>query len=377
MRVLHLITGLETGGAETALYRLLAGMDSRFDNRVVSLIAPGFMGERLVELGVPVSHLDMRRGVPSFSALFSLVRMIREFRPDLIQTWLYHADLLGLVAALLAAGLSRSVPIAWNLRCSYMDLCAYPHTTAWTVKACAVLSRFPVVIVANSRSAVEYHQSLGYKPKQVEVIPNGVDTARFAPDPEAGPRLRAELSLSEGAMVVGMAARFDPMKDFRTLLSALVEPALSGLHLVLCGQGLDSDNQELAAWIARQGLEKRVHLLGHRVDIREILTGLDIYVSCSRGESFPNVVAEAMACGVPTIATDVGASSEVVGESKRVVPVGDDHALAVAMTELVAMSQTERVAIGIEGRQRMKIRFTPQAVVARYEALYSRLSRGK
>ncbi len=372
MRVLHLITGLETGGAETALHHLLAGMDSRFDNRVVSLIAPGFMGQRLVKLGVSVSHLDMRRGVPSLSALFSLARMIREFSPDLIQTWLYHADLLGLAATRLAAGFSRAVPVAWNLRCSYMDLCAYPRTTAWTVKACALLSGFPVVVVANSRSAAEYHQGLGYKPRRVEIIPNGVDTDHFAPDPEAGPRLRAELGLPRGAMVAGMAARFDPMKDFQTLLSALAEPALAELHLVLCGHGLELDNQELAAWITKNGLERRVHLLGHRADVGDILAGLNIYVSCSRGESFPNVVAEAMGCGVPTVATDVGASSEVVGEAGRVVPVGDVHALAAALAELLAMPEKERVAIGIEGRQRMK-HFTPQACVARYESLYDGL----
>ncbi|MBU1249270.1 MAG: glycosyltransferase [Proteobacteria bacterium] len=376
MRILHLITGLETGGAETALQRLLAGMDSRYENRVVSLIPPGFVGRRISEMGTPVAHLGMHRGLPSPAALGRLVAMIRDFQPSLIQTWLYHADLLGLSAArlagLVAGGKVRKIPVAWNLRCSYMDFSQYPRTTAWTVKVCAALSRFPAVVVANSEAAVTHHRGLGYRAKRYEVIANGFDTAHFKPQPGAVGRLREKLGIPEGHALAGMVARFDPMKDFPTLLTALARTP--NLSLALCGQGLDSDNLTLARWLNQAGVADRVHLLGHRADVVDLLAGLDIYVSSSRGESFPNVVAEAMACGVLPVVTDVGASAEVVGETGRVVHPGDSGALADVLGALMLMPSGERRALGLAARARVEAKYSQKAFVTRYERLYDEFS---
>lgn len=379
VRVLHLITGLETGGAETALQRLLAAMGQEFDHRVVSLIRPGLAGERIARTGVSVEHLGMERGVPSPGALLRLSGMLRSFRPHLLQTWLYHADLLGLLAVMLTPGVR--VPVAWNLRCAYMDFSKYPRTTAWTVRACALLSRFPALVVANSRSAVEHHQSLGYRPRRVEVIPNGVDAARFAPDPDHGAartRLRSALGLKPEDMVAGMAARFDPMKGFPVLLKALAlainpmknQGQASSLHLALCGRGVNADNARLTALIAEHGLEGRVHLMGHVAELEHVLPGLDMYVSASLGESFPNVVAEALACGVPVAATDAGATRALVEEAGRIVPPGDAPALAGALRELAALGPERRRRLGELGRERIVNGFSMAACVARYEALY-------
>lgn len=387
IRVLHLITGLETGGAETALHGLLRSMGEQrgdvtsasFDHRVVSLIRPGYMGGRIAKLGIPVAHLGMQRGMPSPGALMRLVSMLREYRPHVLQTWLYHADLIGLIGAWLAVGLR--VPVVWNLRCSLMDFSQYPRTTAWTVSALAKLSRFPAAIVANSQAAADHHQGLGYRPRRMDVIPNGVDTARFAPDPEAAPRLRAQLDIPENALLAGMGARFDPMKDVPTLLNALKSIAAEtpNVHLLLCGQGMDRDNDALKRLVAEAGLESRVHLAGHRADLEQILPGLDIYLSSSLGESFPNVIAEALACGVPVVATDAGASRELVAPegqdaAGRIVPVGESQALGLAIAELVGMDSDDRARLGRAGRQRVMSDYSWAACTEKYAALYQTIA---
>ena len=169
---------MDRGGAETALCRLLGGLVREgFDCRVASLIPAGPVAGEIRDLGVPVEELGMRRGKPSLAAVTGLAAMLRVFRPHVLQTWLYHADLLGLVAARLA----RVPAVAWNLRCALMELEHYSRVTTITRKACAALSRRPAAVVANSHAAVEYHKSLGYRPRRWEVIPNGFDLDAFRP----------------------------------------------------------------------------------------------------------------------------------------------------------------------------------------------------
>jgi glycosyltransferase involved in cell wall biosynthesis len=374
MRVLHLITGLETGGAETALMRLLLGLrelDGVSECRVVSLIRPGHVGREMARQGIDVAHLGMRRGAPSPASLWRLAGMIRSFRPGLLCTWLYHADLVGLAGAWLAT--AGRLPVLWNLRCSYMDFSRYPRTTAWTVGTLARLSRFPACMAANSAAALAHHASLGYRPRRAEVIENGVDCGRFRPDPAARERVGALFRVPARAVLAGMAGRFDPMKDVPTLLAGLARAP--GVHLLLCGQGMDAENRELAALLAREGVAGRVHLAGHRADLPELLPGLDVAVSPSLGESFPNVLAEAMACGVPPVATDAGLSRTLVGEAGLVVPTGDPEALGAALAEMAALPKEERLALGLAARERIAAGWSLGASVRAHAALWADLAR--
>ncbi len=373
LRVLHLITALESGGAEAMLHKLLRATDSdRIASSVVSMIPCGYMGERISELGVGVKSLDMRRGVPSPGALFRFLGLLKEFRPDVLQTWLYHADLLGAASRLFC----RRPALAWNIRCSFMELKNYRRLTGLTLSACARLSWVPDAILANSRAAEEYHLGLGYRPDRFLIVPNGFDTDEFSPDPEAGPALRQELGLGAETRLVGLAARFDPMKDHQTFLKAaeIVRRSHPEAHFILCGSGADQDNGKLKDWCKELGISEFVHALGFRSDVPRIQAGLDVAVSSSTGESFSNSIGEAMACGTPCVATDVGDSADIIGHTGRMVSPGIPEDLAAGIVELLEMDRDDFLALGQRARQRIVEKYSMPVVSEAYAKIYQKLA---
>ena len=377
MKILHCITGLDVGGAETMLYRLATRMDVvRYQSRVVSLVEPGPIGGKLARAGIHVDSLGMKRGEPSLSGLARLVGIIRSWRPDVVQTWLYHADLMGLVATRLAFPLGGGPRVAWNIRCSYMALEEYRRLTGMTLKACVALSRFPDVVLTNSEDARRFHTKLGYKPKRFEVIPNGFDTERFRPSSEARREVRRELGILLDAPIVGHVARFDVMKDHRTFINAMTKVAerMPESFFVLVGRDVEFDNSRLAAWIDEAGIDRaRVRLLGERADMERIMAAMDIHVSSSMGESFPNAVGESMACGVPNVVTDVGDSARIVGDTGEIVAPGDASALGDAMNDLLQKRLENMIETTEYARNRVVKTFSLPRVVALFSKLYDEL----
>ena len=376
MKICHVISGLDVGGAERMLVRLLGVMDRKsFEQRVIALIGRGPLSDQVEKLGVPLVHLNMRRGSASFGALLKLRNLIRGFRPDVVQTWLYHADLMGLVAARLAG----RAKVVWNIRCSDMDLANYRRSTGMVLKVNAALSGRPAAVISNSRRALEVHRELGYLPRREEVIPNGFDVESLRPDEKAGAAVRGELDLPPGALVVGMAARFDPQKGHADFFAAAGEVArrIPEAYFVLAGLGVEPGNKEIEAMVATAGLEQgsRVKLLGYREDVHGLMNAFDVLCCPSPyGEGFPSVVGEAMACGVPCAVTDTGDSARVVGETGKVAPPGDTGALARAVIELLSLSETQRAELGRDARERVEDNFSLPAVAARYESLYKSLT---
>ena len=377
MKILHCITGLDVGGAETMLYQLATRMDVvRFQSRVVSLIEPGPMGKRLFDAGIRVDSLGMSRGVPSPAGLLKLVRIIRSWRPDVIQTWLYHADLAGLIATRLAFPLGGGPKVAWNIRCSYMALEEYRKLTGATLKVCAALSRFPDAVLTNSEDARRFHLNLGYAPKRFEVIPNGFNTDRYKPDSQARREVRQELGISLLAPVVGHVARFDAMKDHKTFISAMkgVAGQLPDSIFMLVGRGIDSGNSQLVAWLDKTGIAPdRIRLLGERSNMARIMAAMDVHVSSSIGESFPNVVGESMACGVPNVVTDVGDSARIVGDTGEIVVPGNEIALGNAIFIVLQKRLKNMTKTGASARSRVVERFSLPRVVALFADLYEDL----
>jgi glycosyltransferase involved in cell wall biosynthesis len=371
-RILHLITDLDTGGAEISLYRLLAHMDrTRFESRVVSLVPAGDVGEKIRSLGVPVRSLDLEPGRPTPAAFLRLVGWLRREPPDLLQTWLYHADLLGLLAAK-AAGVHR---VVWNIRNSELDLSRYRRLSRIVVRVCAWLSGGPLAAISNSQAGRDFHTHLGYHPARWAIIPNGIDLQAFRPDPQARLAVRKELGLDAEASLIGQVARYDPAKNqagFLEAAGALVRAGVEA-HFVLAGQDVTPENPALAEIVRGEALEGRVHLLGRRDDVPRLDAALDVLTSPSTGEGFPNVVAEAMACGVPCVVTDVGDSALLVGETGRVVAPGNPAALAAALQELVSAGAAKRGELGQAARSRVAERFSLEKTVAAYEELYEEL----
>jgi glycosyltransferase involved in cell wall biosynthesis len=375
IRILHLITDLDIGGAELTLSRLLAHMDrTRFECQVVSLESPGPVGDRIRELGIPVRSLDLRPGRPTPAALFRLSSWLRRERPDLLQTWLYHADLLGILAAR-TVGLRR---VVWNIRNSELDFSRYRRLSRVVVQINAWLSGWPVAVISNSVAGQVFHARMGYHPRRWAVIPNGIDLEVFRPDPQAHPAVCTELGLPGGALLIGQIARFDPAKAQTNFLRAAGHLARAGLpaHFVMVGEGVTPANPSLMDVVREEALEGRVHLLGRRSDVPRLAAALDLLASPSLGEGFPNVVAEAMACGVPCVVSDAGDSAALVGATGRIVPPGDPDALAAACQELITAGAARRQKMGAAARRRVAERYSLAATVAAYQELYQAIVPG-
>jgi glycosyltransferase involved in cell wall biosynthesis len=372
--VLHLITDLEIGGAETMLRNVVMGMDrSRFRNRVVSMTALGPIGEELRSGGVNVECLGMRRGAPDVFRLGKFVGMLRRERPDVLQTWLYHADLFGTMASRLS-GIRRLV---WNIRCSTMEMSQYNFLSRATRRTLVALSSLPTGVIVNSQAGRETHQALGYHPRRWVFLPNGFDTEQFRPDPEQRTRVREELGVAPDVPLVGTIGRFDPMKDYETFLDmAAIVAQGSDAHFVLAGSGLESSNSVVLNWVRARGLTERCHLLGPRRDIARLDAAFDVFCSSSIGEGFPNVIGEAMSCATPCVATDVGDSAAVIGETGRIVPPRDAAAFATAVHELLEMNAERKAALGAAARERIVQKFSIGGVVRQYEELYTELTSG-
>ncbi|MBN1312455.1 MAG: glycosyltransferase [Anaerolineae bacterium] len=366
LKIIHLITDLDTGGAEMMLVKLLSHMDSeRFTNVVISLTDRGTLGDCIDALGVPILTLGMRHGLPDPRGIGRLVKLLRQEKPDILQTWLYHADLLGTISARLA----RVPVLCWNIRCSDMDMRHYSRLSRLVLQILARLSRQPDVVIVNSQAGRQLHEERGYSPRRWETIPNGFDLERFRPNPNAYQALRAELALLPHTLLIGLIARYDPMKDQRMFLQAarqLIDER-DDVHFVLAGKDIDL----LSGMVDAMELGLYVHLLGERGDIPNLMAALDVLsLSSAFGEGFPNVVGEAMACGVPCVVTDVGDTANIVGETGFVVPPRDPGKMADTWQHLLAMSVEERQALGQSARRRVEKLFSIQAVVRRYEVLY-------
>ena len=371
--VVHIITSLDEGGAEAALYRLCSH-DPAGGHRVICLMDAGKYGPLLRQAGVPVDCLEQPRGRLGLGALPRLWRLLRQHRPALVQTWMYHSDLLGGVAARLA-GVPRLV---WGVRTSHLDPALVRASTLVVIRLCALLSWVvPDRIVCCAEGARQVHRRLGYAPWRLRVIPNGYDLTQLAPDPAAGARLRRQLGLDPQAPLLGMVGRFDPQKDHRTLLAALAQLQRQGLTptCLLVGRGLEPGNAQLQAWLHEFGLDGQVLLLGSRSDVPAVMNALTLHVlSSAYGEAFPNVLAEAMACGVPCIATDVGDSGLILGDTGWLVPPRDPQALAAALAAALAEPAAAHDARRRAARQRIAARFTLDQMVARYRSLYRELA---
>jgi glycosyltransferase involved in cell wall biosynthesis len=367
--IVHLITGLDIGGAERMLTRLAIRTDrDRFTTAVVSMTDTGKMGPILVDAGIAVEALGMRRGLADPSGLARLLKILRRERPRVLQTWLYHADLLGLAAR----WLGHAPGLVWNIRCS-------ESIGSNAVRlALSRFSRTPDAVVVNSLAGQRFHQTLGYRARRWEHIPNGIDTSELRPDAAARRRLRAALGIAEDMVAIGLPARYHPMKDHMTFLAAAAELARrrSEVRFLLVGAGIEPGNRELAAAIAAHGLTLRVRLLGERRDMAAVYPAFDIAgLSSAFGEGWPNVIGEAMSCGLPCAATDSGDTAEIVGRTGLVVPPRNAPALAAAWERLAALGPDGRRALGASARERIVRHYDLAAIIGRYEALYDEISR--
>jgi len=369
MKIVHIITGLSTGGAERALYNLLqGGLSDKFDSHVVSLSDIGTIGPQIEALGVPVTTLNMPVGRPTLAGIIKLHQVIKGLKPDLIQGWMYHGNLVATLASFFCGG---KVALLWNIRQSLYEIKQEKWLTRWVIQASKFFSRMPDVLLYNSQVSRRQHEEFGFSHQNGQVIPNGINSQQFRFSGAARVRTREALSIPEKAIVIGHVARFHPMKDHANFLQAAKAVAVNypDAHFMLSGRNVTYDNLELKRYIPSE-LGSRFHLLGERRDIAYLMSGMDILCSSSWGEAFPNVLGEAMAASVPCVATDVGDSAFIVGDCGVVVEPKNGAALAVGIESLLSISEKERRKLGALSRRRIEDNFTLGVIVNRYVALY-------
>jgi glycosyltransferase involved in cell wall biosynthesis len=263
IRVTHIIAGLAPDGAEKMLHRLIAGMDSsRFESEVISLTDLGPMAQKFQDCGVRVRALGMKRGSANPFYLFRLAAWLRKSPPHVIQTWMYHADLVGGCAARLA-GLSG---VVWNIRHSELRPETDQRHTIWTARACARLSRqLTSRIICCSETSRAFHANLGYASERMQVIPNGFELDRFQSDPMQRAAIREALRIPQSVPVIGLVARKHPIKDHRNFMQAagLLHHEFPEVRFVLCGNSVTPSDPEIMDWVRSAGIQDVCHLLGH------------------------------------------------------------------------------------------------------------------
>ena len=356
--VLHVIPKLATGGAERALATLVtADRQEPVAPVVVELVGGGEVGIPIRAAGIPVHELGIQGPIHVPVAVASLAALIRRLRPVAVQSWLYYADLASLWALDLS-GRRSATRLYWGVRCSDMDQSHYSTALRRTIAACVRRAHRPDAVVANSFAGRVVHRKLGYAPKAFPVIPNGIDTSKFQPDREARLRMRAELGISGTQPLVIHAARVDPMKDHESLI--LLARKMPDVTFLAVGAG----TQLLAA-------PENLTTLGVRQDVAALYAAADVVLSTSVfGEGFSNVVAEAMACGIPAVATEVGDVRRIVGATGEIVAPRDVAAMAAAIGRLISLPDAQQAGRGLECRERIRQFFSLEYAVAAFDALH-------
>ena len=366
MRITHIITDLDTGGAEMMLYKLLASLrDEALNSSVIILMGRGVITKQIEALGVKVEALDLRQGeYPSWQVIKRLRYFIQDFNPDIIQGWMYHGNIAATIAVFLYQPIRKKVKLFWNVRQTLYDLKNEKPQTRYLIVLGRWLSFFAHSIIYNSKLSAEQHCNVGYSVKKTKIIPNGFDLQKFKPDQQHRQQLREELKINDNVLLIGHISRLHPMKDHATLLRAIdrVVGSLSStgskqeVLFLLIGHGVTSELSKNPA----------IRFLGERTDIPRIMSALDIVVSSSAwGEGFPNVIGEAMASEVPCVVTDVGDSAYIVGKYGRVCRAGDDQCIASSLLQLIENKQ-ERKTTGKQARKRIKENYSMDKIKKEY-----------
>jgi len=370
MKIVHVISGLNDGGAEAVLYRLCSANTSNV-HIVISLSSEGKYGVLLREKGIEVHWLNMPLGRLRLAALVELYRLLRDTKPDVVQTWMYHADLIGGIIARIA----RIKHVSWGMHNSSLKIGKSRWSTIAVAYVNAFLSRFiPTTIICCADQAKTVHQKMGFISDKFVVIPNGYDINLFKPDREAGQKFRIELGIDENIPLFGLVARFDPHKDHLTLIQslALVKQRGTRFCCVLVGKDIDANNNQMMAWLKQYDLLEEVLLLGQRNDIPIVMNAIDVHILSSAGEAFPNVICEAMACGTPCITTDVGDAAFIVGNTGWVAAPSNPSMLAEAIQRaLISLSDKAEWKLRcVAVRNRIVEHFSLEKMTSAYQSTW-------
>lgn len=369
-KIIFLIRSLNYGGAEQQLVILAQGL-VELGHRV--MVATFYSGDQLENdlrySGVHVTTLNKQSRWDVLGFLWRLISLIRHERPDILHGYLPVPNLL----TVLLKPLFSCIRVVWGVRASNMDLSRYDWLARVVFRLECFFSRFADLIIVNSNSGRNYHLKHGFPENKMVVVPNGIDTERFVHDTEARHRVRKEWGITDNEKLIGIVARLDPMKDHPTFLKAASSLAKErdDVHFICVGDGPEPYKSELKRLSCELGLESKLIWADTRRDMPAVYNAIDILTSSSYGEGFPNVIGEAMACGVPCVVTDVGDSALIVGNTGIVVLPKSPETFKAGIERLLKTTN-----YGLEGKQcRQKIveQFSTHRLVMKTEEILSNL----
>ena len=371
IKITFIIVSLENAGAEIMLLRLLKHIDKElFEPSVISLRNKGPIGLKIEAQGVPVHCAHMSNNITFIFGFIRLVKVLKLIKPEIVNTWMYHADLL----AGLAARMMKVPKIIWMIHCSNFII----HKNNWLsfllMKTCSKLSTLiPNKILCVSQVAARQHYDYGYDKRKIFVIPAIVDTINFVKNKNAKKNIISELKLPNDTILVGLFGRYDPQKNHIGFIEAakIVREKVPHVHFILSGRGIDYNNISLINILEKYKLKSVIHLLGFRDNIIDLYSSIDLYVSASSfGEAFPMVLCEAMSCEVPCVATDVGDSAFIIGDTGRIVQPNNANELANKIMELIKLDLKILNQYGSRARERIMTKFNAEDIVKRYEMFF-------
>ncbi|MBH0077830.1 glycosyltransferase [Pseudoalteromonas sp. SWYJ118] len=363
--IIHIISSLGEGGAEGVLFRLCKH-DTKNKHIVITLTSEAKYSLMLRNENIEVIHLNMPTGRLRLSGLFFLYRLLRKKKPCVVQTWMYHSDLIGGVIARLA-GIRN---VIWNIRHSSLEPSKTKKSTLYVAKLSAQLSSWiPKKIICCAEEAKVAHVNLGYDSSKFDIIGNGYDLSHFKPQ-LVKETIRETFNISSSIPLLGMVGRYTPEKDQSNLFGAISKLVSKGvpLYLVLAGHGMSSDNNELVELIDKFDISEQVILMGSVNDIPNFMNQLDLHILSSSSEGFPNVLAEAMACSIPCVTTDAGSAKHILGDCGWITPIKDTAALSnnilLALQEFEHKNKWETRKASCVSR--IRDNFSIEAMVDRY-----------
>lgn len=367
MKIIHVITGLNAGGAEKTLFKLVTN-NKRNTHLVVSLTGPGEFGEKLADAGVPTVCLDLDAHPHLLGPkMLRLMKMFREQKPEVVQTWMYHADLIGGVCARLA-GIRK---VFWNLRIAFPDSKTEKRRTELLAVTLGLLSWIiPTKIVTCGEGIHRSHTRWGYSEKKMHPIPNGYSLPTS--NSLSGITQIEQPSSSVKTLSFLQLANYQRRKGHSVLFASLAALDVQNLsvRLILVGSGTEQSNASLTNEIGQFGLESIVERHGFRDDVEEVFRAVDFLISPSLSEGFPNAVAEAMAFSIPCLVSDVGESSAIVGDTGWVFKPGSPESLRIAIEQAIALPAHQRAQMGRNARRRIENLYSLRAMSNAYDALY-------
>lgn len=375
--VVHIITSLAADGPGTMLYQLLTHTNRRqFFPVVISLDTENEVSRKIRSHGIPVHSLNMVNSLSSGWHILRLVRLLRELTPDIVQGWMYHGNLAASIANI---ALSNHYPVLWNVRQSLYNLEPETIPMQWAIRLSAKRSGKPDRILYNSYLSAEQHANFGFRENKTQIIPNGIDTHTFVANRYSGQTIKETLGIPNNAFTIGMVAHHHPLKNHALFLEAanLLSKHQTNVHFILAGRHISVESREFATFLDRHPhLKGRLHLLGERHDIPDIMNALDVFTLTSAyGESFSNVIGEAMSCGIPCIATDVGDIPRIIGNTGQIITEATPSQLAFVWLEWMSAGKTWRLEQGQRAAQRIRRHYDIRDITAQYQELYKEIYR--